>query len=140
VFDRAEANCRISPCLGADPCGSAALIQAIRGRTFITERQPIEKKARLAEVREMRSGETLIKRSVRIAGHATSVSLEPAFWQALLEIAALRGLSVNVLVAMIDAERTGNLSSALRVFILESCRGGELGAVGEASLKGWTAV
>jgi predicted DNA-binding ribbon-helix-helix protein len=88
----------------------------------------------------MHGGETLIKRSVRIAGHATSVSLEPAFWQALLEIAARRGLSVNALVAAIDAERSGNLSSALRVFILESCRRGELSTAGEASFTGRTAV
>ena len=88
----------------------------------------------------MHGSETLFKRSVRIAGHATSVSLEPAFWQALLEIAARRGLSVNALVAAIDAERTGNLSSALRVFILESCRRGELSTAREASFTGRTAV
>ena len=67
-----------------------------------------------------------VKRSVRIAGHATSVSLEAAFWAALQEIAATRRLSVNALLATIDAERRGNLSSAIRLFVLETCRRGEL--------------
>jgi predicted DNA-binding ribbon-helix-helix protein len=70
---------------------------------------------------------SLVKRSVRIAGHPTSISLEAAFWEALREIAVRRQLSVNALVAAIDAERSGNLSSAIRLFVLESCRRGELG-------------
>ena len=69
----------------------------------------------------------LTKHSVRIAGHATSVSLEAAFWEALCEIAGRRGLSVNALLSQIDAERGGNLSSAIRLHVLESCRRGELG-------------
>ena len=68
------------------------------------------------------------KRSVRIAGHATSVSLEPAFWEALGELAARRRLSLNALLSAIDAERGGNLSSAIRLFVLVSCRRGELDA------------
>jgi predicted DNA-binding ribbon-helix-helix protein len=62
------------------------------------------------------------KRSVRIAGHRTSVSLEDAFWRELTEIAQRRGLSVNALIAAIDAERGSNLSSAIRVFVLNSVR------------------
>lgn len=62
------------------------------------------------------------KRSVTLAGHATSVSLEDAFWQALGEIAAERGLSLNALVAEIDGMRAGNLSSACRVYVLEWLR------------------
>jgi predicted DNA-binding ribbon-helix-helix protein len=69
---------------------------------------------------------SLVKHSVRIAGHPTSVSLETAFWQALCEIAARRHLSVNALLSTIDAERSGNLSSAVRLFVLECCRRGEL--------------
>jgi len=69
---------------------------------------------------------TLVKHSVRIAGHATSVSLERAFWAALRAIAARRGVAVNALLAAIDAERSGNLSSAIRLFVLECCRRGEL--------------
>ena len=68
----------------------------------------------------------IVKRSVRIAGHATSISLEPAFWDALCEIAARRQVSVNALLSAIDAGRGGNLSSAIRLFVLESCRRGEL--------------
>jgi predicted DNA-binding ribbon-helix-helix protein len=70
--------------------------------------------------------QTVVKHSLRIAGHATSVSLEEAFWTALGEIAERRQVSVAALVAAIDAERSGNLSSALRVFVLDSCRRGEL--------------
>lgn len=68
----------------------------------------------------------IVKRSVRVAGHATSISLELAFWDALRDIAARRRLSVNALVASIDAERGGNLSSAIRLFVLDSCRRGDL--------------
>ena len=64
----------------------------------------------------------LCKRSVTIAGHRTSVSLEQAFWDALKEIAAAEGLSMNALVAGIDADRSGNLSSGLRVFVLQRLR------------------
>jgi predicted DNA-binding ribbon-helix-helix protein len=63
-----------------------------------------------------------VKRSVRIAGHPTSVSLEPEFWDALKDIAKIRGLSINELVAEVDAGRSTNLSSALRVYVLTSLR------------------
>jgi predicted DNA-binding ribbon-helix-helix protein len=68
----------------------------------------------------------LVKHSVRIAGHATSISLEAAFWDGLRDIAARRGIPVNTLLTAIDAERSGNLSSAIRLFVLDSCRRGEL--------------
>lgn len=63
------------------------------------------------------------KRSVRIAGHRTSLSLESAFWDQLKQIADARRLSLNKLVAEIDSARTSqsqpaNLSSAIRVFVL----------------------
>ena len=69
---------------------------------------------------------TIKKRSVLIAGHATSLSLEAEFWAALQEIARRRGQSLNRLVASVDAGRRGNLSSALRVFVLDAYRSGEL--------------
>ena len=69
---------------------------------------------------------TVRKRSVTIAGHQTSVSLEPAFWDALRRLAAAQGLSVNGLVERIDRERGGNLSSAIRVFVLEEAIAGRL--------------
>lgn len=62
------------------------------------------------------------KRSVQIAGHATSVSLEEAFWRELTAIAAGRGLSLNALVAEVDATRDGNLSSALRLLVLREMK------------------
>jgi predicted DNA-binding ribbon-helix-helix protein len=65
-----------------------------------------------------------VKRSVRIAGHPTSISLEPEFWAELTRIAGERSLSINALVTEIDARRTANLSSALRVFVLNDLRAG----------------
>ncbi len=67
------------------------------------------------------------KRSVRIAGHATSISLEAAFWEALKRIADDRGCSINRLITDIDLTRAtdgsaGNLSSAIRVFVLGQAR------------------
>jgi predicted DNA-binding ribbon-helix-helix protein len=61
----------------------------------------------------------LKKRSVDIDGHRTSVSIEAPFWDALRDIAARRGLSVNQLIAAIDKDRRGNLSSAIRVYVLK---------------------
>ncbi|HEV2044759.1 MAG TPA: ribbon-helix-helix domain-containing protein [Sphingomicrobium sp.] len=62
------------------------------------------------------------KRSVTIAGHETSISLEPAFWTALEAAAAARGLPLNALIASIDVERLGsipppNLTSAIRQWL-----------------------
>ena len=65
----------------------------------------------------------LRKRSVVIAGHKTSVSLEQPFWDGLGDIAAERGVSLNRLVADIDRLRAGNLSSAIRVHVLGWARG-----------------
>ena len=59
------------------------------------------------------------KRSVNIAGHATSITMEEEFWTALKEIAAIRGTSLNQIISEIDAAKKGNLSSAVRVFILK---------------------
>ncbi|HSV28306.1 MAG TPA: ribbon-helix-helix domain-containing protein [Candidatus Omnitrophota bacterium] len=64
------------------------------------------------------------KRSIMIAGHATSVSLEEEFWDELRAIAEARGASINQLVAGIDAGRDGNLSSAIRVFVLNAVKAG----------------
>jgi predicted DNA-binding ribbon-helix-helix protein len=66
--------------------------------------------------------ERIRKRSALIAGHATSFSLEDAFWNELLSLAAAEGLSINQLVTRIDATRTGNLSSALRLYVLRALK------------------
>ena len=62
------------------------------------------------------------KRSVEIAGHRTSVSVEQPFWDALKELADRDGLSVNELVARIDGARDNNLSSAIRIYVLRMFR------------------
>jgi predicted DNA-binding ribbon-helix-helix protein len=66
---------------------------------------------------------TVIKRSIVVAGHRTSISLEDAFWKALKAIARERGETLSGLVAAIDDKRRGgNLSSAIRVFVLDHYR------------------
>jgi predicted DNA-binding ribbon-helix-helix protein len=60
------------------------------------------------------------KRSVRIARHSTSVSLEKEFWILLRHLAKENKCSLNQLIASIDATRTGNLSSALRLYVLKN--------------------
>jgi predicted DNA-binding ribbon-helix-helix protein len=68
-------------------------------------------------------GSGIVKRSVSIAGHRTSISLEEPFWEGLREIAARETLSVQALIGRIDAERgEQNLSSAIRVFVLMKLR------------------
>ena len=67
----------------------------------------------------------VIKRSIVIAGHKTSVSLEDAFWKGLKEIADDRSLTLSELVSTIDTDRRhGNLSSAIRLFVLDHYRTG----------------
>ena len=62
----------------------------------------------------------VVKRSIVIAGHKTSVSLEDAFWRSLKDIAISRQVTLSDLVASIDTERRhGNLSSAIRLFVLD---------------------
>ena len=70
----------------------------------------------------------LLKRSVRIAGHATSISLEEPFWLALRRSAQRQVRSINDLITMIDNSRIGGLSGAVRLFVLAEleCRAGEL--------------
>lgn len=65
---------------------------------------------------------TIRKRSVVVAGHRTSVSLEAEFWSELKAIAAERKQSINELVETVDRGRAGNLSSALRLFVLAEMR------------------
>lgn len=65
----------------------------------------------------------VVKRSIVIAGHKTSVSLEDAFWQGLKDIAASRDMTLSELVATIDTDRRhGNLSSGIRLFVLDHYR------------------
>jgi predicted DNA-binding ribbon-helix-helix protein len=65
----------------------------------------------------------VVKRSIVIAAHKTSISLEDAFWKALKEIAIARGTTLSNLVTSIDVDRRqGNLSSCLRLFVLDFYR------------------
>ncbi len=65
----------------------------------------------------------IIKRSVTIDGHKTSISLEPPFWDALKDIAGKNHTSLNAMIAKIDKERSsGGLSSAIRIYILHQYR------------------
>ncbi len=65
----------------------------------------------------------VVKRSIVIAGHKTSVSLEDAFWSGLKDIAGTRDMTLSELVASIDADRCqGNLSSAIRLYVLDHFR------------------
>jgi predicted DNA-binding ribbon-helix-helix protein len=76
----------------------------------------------------------VVKRSLAIAGHRTSVSLEDAFWRRLRRLAAERGVSVNSLAATIDASRgKANFSSAIRVYVLEAASGGACASPAAAS-------
>ena len=66
----------------------------------------------------------VVKRSIVIVGHKTSVSLEDAFWNGLKEIAKKYDMNLSDIVADIDSRRCyGNLSSAIRLFVLEQARG-----------------
>ena len=71
----------------------------------------------------------VVKRSIVIASHKTSVSLEDAFWTGLKDIASGRHMTLSELVATIDSERRhGNLSSAIRLFVLDHYRSQSNGA------------
>jgi len=70
---------------------------------------------------------SIIKRSVMIAGHKTSVSLEESFWSGLKEIAQIERATLPKLLAKIDGQREhGNLSSAIRLFVLDQVRTGRM--------------
>ena len=64
--------------------------------------------------------QSVVKRSIAVAGHKTSVSLEDAFWKGLRQVAAIKEMTLSELVALIDKDRQqGNLSSHIRLFVLE---------------------
>ena len=77
----------------------------------------------MSRLRGPRSESMVVKRSVRAAGRETSVSLEGPFWQSLKEIAREHGMTRSALIAAINSERQrGNLSSAIRLFVLDFYR------------------
>ncbi len=62
------------------------------------------------------------RRSVIVSGHPTSVSVETAFWDELASIAKRRDLSINALVSEIDDARSGSLSAAIRLYVLDAVK------------------
>lgn len=79
-----------------------------------------------------------VKRSVNIAGHATSITLEPVFWEALIRAAEEDGLPLNALVARIDVERIAgddlpNLASAIRVWLFRRIQAAAVEAIRNGS-------
>jgi predicted DNA-binding ribbon-helix-helix protein len=78
----------------------------------------------------------VVKHSVVIAGHRTSVSLEEEFWNALKEIASARHVTLSELIAYVDSERQhDNLSSAIRLFVLRYYRNRPADAGGRRSAR-----
>jgi predicted DNA-binding ribbon-helix-helix protein len=77
---------------------------------------------------------TVVKRSIVVAGHKTSVSLEDAFWEGLKDIAKARRVTLSDLVGGIDTDREhGNLSSALRLFVLRHYRAQAMSHLNDSS-------
>ena len=75
----------------------------------------------------------VVKRSIVVGGHKTSVSLEESFWSGMKDIAGQRGMTLSELVSEIDTNRQqGNLSSAIRLFVLDHFKSLAAGATGES--------
>src|SRR5215468_1541294 len=75
---------------------------------------------------------SIVKRSIVVGGHKTSVSLEEAFWSGMKEISGARSMTLCRLVSEIDANRNqGNLSSAIRQFVLEHFKSRAVAPIGE---------
>src|SRR6201991_4693547 len=86
-----------------------------------TRRRIVEPASSQRRGRVMKS--PVVKRSIVVAGHKTSVSLEEAFWNGMKEISGLRDMTLSELVGEIDSNRQqGNLSSAIRLFVLSYFR------------------
>lgn len=76
----------------------------------------------------------VVKRSIVVANHKTSVSLEEAFWNGMKEISSARNMTLSELVGEIDGQRQqGNLSSAIRLFVLDYFRSRAVAATPRAS-------
>jgi predicted DNA-binding ribbon-helix-helix protein len=83
---------------------------------------------------------SVVKRSIVLGGHKTSVSLEDAFWEGLKDIAKTQRKTLSDLVGSIDTQREhGNLSSALRLFVLNHYQARESPGLGRPGLNGETA-
>jgi predicted DNA-binding ribbon-helix-helix protein len=77
----------------------------------------------------------VVKRSIIVGGHKTSVSLEEAFWNGMKEISGQRGMTLSEMVGEIDTNRQqGNLSSAIRLFVLDHFKSRSAGSTGGLQL------
>jgi predicted DNA-binding ribbon-helix-helix protein len=98
----------------------------LQGRSRFTERKSILFPTQ--EDFDMQS--PIVKRSIVVGGHKTSVSLEEAFWNGVKEISGARGKTLSELVSEIDGSRQqGNLSSAIRLFVLDYFKAGAPSAI-----------
>ena len=78
----------------------------------------------------------VVKRSIVVGGHKTSVSLEEAFWNGMKEISRIRSMTLSELVGEIDTSRQqGNLSSAIRLFVLDHFRNSAVGPTSAPQLE-----
>jgi len=92
---------------------------------------------RMTRQKETPMKSLVTKRSIVIAGHKTSVSLEDAFWQELKKIADYQRTTLSAVVASIDTQRQqGNLSSAIRIFVLEQARARAAAAMAQRQAGG----
>jgi len=83
----------------------------------------------------------VVKRSIVVAGHKTSVSLEEAFWNGMKEISGERNMTLSELVGEIDGKRQqGNLSSAIRLFVLDHFKSRATGGSGNGDIKSHAAI
>src|SRR6195952_4405643 len=104
--------------------------RAVRPHQIRTRRRRIARRSRqrpAGTAPDRRRGRVVkspvVKRSIVVAGHKTSVSLEEAFWNGMKEISGLRDMTLSELVGEIDSNRQqGNLSSAIRLFVLDYFR------------------
>jgi predicted DNA-binding ribbon-helix-helix protein len=79
----------------------------------------------------------VVKRSIVVAGHKTSVSLEEPFWNGMKEICGERNMTLSELVGEVDSKRKeGNLSSAVRLFVLDHFKTRAVGPAGRPELDG----
>jgi len=105
--------------------GARLCPRARMGVAMLNQRDMRESNA-LVQAKEF----AVVKRSVVVDGHKTSVSLEDAFWVSLREIATKRGVSLSMQIASIDQHRkTNNLSSAIRLFVLDYFRSRSVSAM-----------
>src|ERR1019366_7606482 len=111
----------------------------IRTRSRRSAHQALQRRAGSASDR--RRGRVMkspvVKRSIVVAGHKTSVSLEEAFWNGMKEISGLRDMTLSELVGEIDSNRQqGNLSSAIRLFVLDYFRTRAMAAAPDSKPQG----